>query len=85
MSISTLLWKQLDFIIKKKQLKGILGITKMFFTRDLHKKTLIALDMMFTQKWLAERAETDPLAGINGNTKGNEQGKTNYQVQKVGP
>jgi hypothetical protein len=38
--------------------------------------------MIFPQKWLAERAETDPLAVMNGNTKGNEQGKTNYEVQK---
>jgi len=54
----------------------------MLFTSDIHKRISIALDMIFPPKWLAERAEIDPLAEMNGNTKGNEQGKTNYQVQK---
>jgi len=57
------------------------GLTRMNLTRHPHERISIALDMIFTSKWLAQRAETVPLA-MNGNTKGNEQGKTNYQVQK---
>jgi hypothetical protein len=54
----------------------------MLFTPDPRQKVRIALDMLFPQQWLAERAKSDPFAGMNGNTKENEMGKTNYQIQK---
>ena len=59
-----------------------MGLTKMFLTSDPDKRVSAALDMIFPKEWLAERAETDPFAEMNGNTKRNEQGKTNYQVQR---
>jgi len=63
-------------------LKGFFFLIKSLITLDPHKRISSTLDMLFPKKWLAERAKTDPLAEMNGNTKGNEQGKTNYQVQK---
>jgi hypothetical protein len=54
----------------------------MLFTPDPRQKVRIALDMLFPQKWLTERAKSDPFAEMNGNTKENETGKTNYQIQK---
>lgn len=42
---------------------------RLMFTPDLAKKTPIVMDMLFTSKWLKEKAKDDP------------QGRTNFQVQ----
>jgi hypothetical protein len=37
--------------------------------------------MAFPEKWLSEKAESDPYAEQNGNME-NKMGKTNYEVEK---
>ncbi|KAF9530989.1 Alpha/Beta hydrolase protein [Crepidotus variabilis] len=66
--------------------KGVSSLLKLTFTTDPRKKALIALGMLFPEKWLNEVAETDPHAEWprNGNTKDNEQHKTNRDVQMEG-
>jgi len=64
------------------QWNGVKCLTKLMFTADPVKKVPTVLNMLFPAKWLSEKAESDPHAEHNGNTKGNEQGKTNYDIQK---
>jgi len=64
-----------------KQWRGFSSLFKLTFTSDPSKKVEILLNVAFSEKWLLEKAESDPYAEQNGNIE-NKMGKTNYDVEK---